>query len=108
MNALDIGAGGVFYDSPLLLQSLIHRPGNSVTPDDHLGARRDLREMGNFVNAHTLEPFHHMMVMDDGTIGHGGNAAVSCLLHHVHRTLDSGTEARSFRYFDSHTPSPRP
>ena len=62
--------------------------------------------MRDLVNAHAGKPLYHMVVMDNGTVSHGGNAAAGRCLHHINRPLDPGTEARSFRYFNSHTPSP--
>ena len=107
VDAPDIGTGGVLNHRPTGSEALIDRPGHPVAADHHLRSRLRLLPAVDLVDAHGGEPLHHMVVVDDGAVGNGGNAAFGRRLHHIHRPLDPGAEPGGLCNLNLHRPSPR-
>ena len=107
MDALDKGAGGILNHRAAGFQSLIDLPGYAVGADDYPCPRLHLGVVADLMDAHVRKAIHNMPVVDDRTVGHGGSPFMGSLLHHIYRTLHTGTEPGCLCQFYSHLPSPQ-
>ena len=89
---------------PPVLQRLNHRPGHAVGADDHPGSRSGLLRIVDHLNPQTVEPLHHMAVMDDGSQRHHLAAFLGGLLHQLHSPGHPEAEAGVLGYLNAHKP----
>ena len=107
VDAADKGTGGIDNLKASGLQFFVDFPGNAVGTDDDGTAGGNVLRAGNFLDSQFLKPANYVMIVDNGTQGHGLFAFFYRFLHQSHGPVHTEAEAGGFCQNNVHFVSPR-